>query len=119
MNFRLLLTIILVVFVALQLPAQCISNSEWTQIIPSKTLPTEVERRHANNNLDLVEFEGRYFVGIRVAPSHFASKKARMYVLSTTDFATWKLEQSINLQTDVREPRFYQRTILCFLPILS
>jgi hypothetical protein len=114
MNFRLLLTIILSLFVALQLSAQCVSNTEWTQIVPSTTMPTEIERRHANNNLDLMEFEGRYYVGIRNAPSHFASKKARMYLVSTTDFTTWKLEQSINLQTDVREPRFYQRNDTLF-----
>ncbi len=114
MNLRLLLISLFVLFAAHQLAAQCISNTEWTQIVPSKTMPTEVERRHANNNLDLVEFEGRYYMGIRNAPSHFASKKARMYVLSTTDFSSWKLEQSINLQTDVREPRFYQRNDTLF-----
>lgn len=114
MNFRLLLSFLLLVSFYAQLSAQCISNTEWTQIIPSNNLPSEIKNRHSNNNLDLIEFGGRYYVGFRTAPSHFASKKARMYIISTADFTSWKVEQYINLQTDVREPRFYQRNDTMF-----
>lgn len=118
MHFRVLSFLFLSVFGALQLSAQCMSNTEWTRIIPSDNLPAEVETRHSNNNLDVIEFEGRYYVGIRTAPNHFASKKTKLYIMSTTDFNDWQFEREIFMESDLREPRFYSRNdtlfFICF-----
>jgi hypothetical protein len=75
-------------------------------IVPADNLPPEVVDQHANNNLDIVEHEGRLFFAFRTAPTHFASRKATMYVLSTVDQKTWDFEASFNEDKDVRECRF-------------
>ncbi|MFT4969659.1 MAG: hypothetical protein ACI9O4_001408 [Chitinophagales bacterium] len=101
--------LILLSYIGLGLQAQCVSNTEWEQVIPSENLPEEVKIRDANNNLDLTSFHGKYYMAFRTAPSHFASKKTKLYILSSTDFTTWELEKEIYLESDLREPRFYQK----------
>lgn len=105
-------------FLAQLAQAQCVSNTEWEQIIPSDNLPVQVKTRHSNNNLDVITFKGRYYVGIRTAPNHFASPKTKLYVLSTTDFKEWTYEMEVFRGSDLREPRFYQRNdtlfFMCF-----
>lgn len=93
---------------SINVKAQCLKNTEWEQIVPSKNLPDQVKTMHSNNNVDVIEFKGRYYVGFRTAPNHFASKRTRMYVLSTVDFTNWTVEKEIALGSDVREPRFYR-----------
>lgn len=97
-----------------QLSAQCITNTEWEQIIPAPNLPSQVKTRHSNNNLDVIEFQGRFYVGFRTAPNHFASKKTKLYVLSTTDFTSWKYETEVFKESDLREPRFFSRNDTLF-----
>lgn len=87
--------------------SQCISFSEWQQVVPGENLPAEVKLLDANNNLDVIRFQGRYYLGIRTAPNHFASKKAKLYLMSTEDFEEWRFEKEVALRCDVREPRFY------------
>lgn len=91
----------------LDVNSQCISVDEWQKIIPSDLLPTSVITQKANNNLDVVKFENKYYVGFRTAPNHFASRKTAMYILSTTDFKDWEVEKQISMESDLREPRFY------------
>jgi hypothetical protein len=93
---------------------QNIKCTEWQKIIPSGNFPDGVECRRANNNLDIVEFKGKYYVAFRTAPTHFASKKTALYVLSTYDFNSWGLEQKVFLQTDLREPRFFKNNDTLF-----
>lgn len=92
----------------INIQAQCLKNTEWEKIIPSENLPEQVKTMHSNNNVDIIEFKRKYYIGFRTAPNHFASKKTRMYVMSTTDFTNWNVEQEIALGSDVREPRFYR-----------
>lgn len=75
-------------------------------LVPFGAAPGGVETQRANNNLDVIVHEGRYFLAFRTAPSHFASDETVMYVVSSTDQETWQLETKIALGTDVREPRF-------------
>jgi hypothetical protein len=82
-----------------------LSNVRW--IIPGSTLPPGVTTMAANNNVDIVFFEDRLFLVFRTAESHFASRNAKMYVISSTDLGeSWDFEREIALGTDVREPRF-------------
>lgn len=46
-------------------------------------------------------------MAFRTAPSHFASKKARLYIISSPDLKTWKKEGEIHMGADLREPRFF------------
>jgi hypothetical protein len=87
------------------LVSQQVQFDEWKNLTTSK-LPPEVKIQHSNNNLDLVQFNGKYFWAFRTAPNHFASKKAVLYVLSSTDLETWNYETEIKLESDLREPRF-------------
>jgi len=74
-------------------------------VVPGDGLPDEIELQQANNNLDVARHEGRVFLAWRTAPSHFASERARLYVVSSTDETTWDLEATFHLETDLREPR--------------
>jgi len=76
-------------------------------IIPSAALPHPAIADLANNNVDIILFEGKLFVAWRSAPNHWAHVDARMYILSSSDMGeTWDFEHEISMQTDVREPRF-------------
>lgn len=74
-------------------------------VVPSPGLPPEVELQEAANNLDVAEHGGEVFLAFRVAPSHFASRDAMLYVVRSDDQETWTFEASYWEQTDLREPR--------------
>lgn len=76
------------------------------RIVPFEAPPAGVAVQNANNNLDVVRHEGRVFLAFRTAPSHFASEKTVLYVVSSDDERTWTLETSVAMGTDLREPRF-------------
>ncbi len=86
--------------------AQSIRTTPWTKIVPSPGLPETVEVQPGNNNLDVALFQGRYYFAFRTAPSHFASPKVHLYLLSSADRKDWRLEKDIHLGSDLREPRF-------------
>ncbi|TNE89538.1 MAG: exo-alpha-sialidase [Deltaproteobacteria bacterium] len=75
------------------------------QVVPGEGTPPEAEVMDANNNLDLAQHDGRWFLAWRTAPSHFASDQVLMHVASSDDRQTWTWETTISLQTDVREPQ--------------
>ena len=62
--------------------------------------------QQANNNLDVVDFDGRLFLSFRTAPSHFASPEVKLHIVSSKDEKTWDFETTIHMGTDLREPRF-------------
>lgn len=76
-----------------------------TTVVPSTALPDAVTAQDANNNLDVVWHDGRVFLAFRSAPNHFASADAVLWVISSTDQASWQLEARFAHGTDVREPR--------------
>lgn len=86
--------------------SQQIKYDDWQNLTTSGKLPAQCNIQHSNNNLDVVKYQGRYYLAFRTAPSHFASKKAVMYVVSSTDLESWQYETEFALQRDVREPRF-------------
>jgi len=70
-----------------------------------KRLPKEVRIEASNNCLSIAEFDGKLFIAWRTAPFHFASKKTKMYVMSSSDDGeNWEYEHEIELGADVREP---------------
>lgn len=87
--------------------AASVAISDVQKVVPNPAFPPEVTTQPANNNLDVIEFEGRLYLSFRTAPSHFASDAVEMYIVSTTDQKTWDFETKIALKSDVREPRFF------------
>ncbi len=76
-------------------------------VVPADNLPLEVQCQAANNNVDIIFHQGRLFLAWRSAPNHFASAEVQMWVVSSPDNgATWDFEALVDLDTDVREPRF-------------
>lgn len=75
------------------------------QVIPGDGLPVEATVMDANNNLDITEHEGRWYLAWRTAPSHFASAETLLHVISSEDRTSWDYETTVALGTDVREPQ--------------
>jgi hypothetical protein len=88
------------------LVSQKVTYDEWKNLTTSGKLPPECKLQRSNNNLDLVKFKGRYYLAFRTAPTHFASKKSTMYVVSSADLDNWKYETKIAPGRDLREPKF-------------
>lgn len=86
--------------------SQTVKFDEWKNLTTSGKLPAQCKIQHSNNNLDLVKYHDKFYLAFRTAPTHFASKKAMMYVVSSADLETWNYETEIALACDVREPRF-------------
>jgi len=87
--------------------AVAISYSPLRQIVPGIAVPDDVSPGYSNNNVDVVEFDGRIYMGYRTAPNHFASTDTRMVIVSTENRETWRLETQFGLlESDMREPRF-------------
>lgn len=83
-----------------------IRHTRLEQIVPGDGLPADLALMDANNNLDVVEYQGRCFLAWRTAPTHFASPKTRLVVASSEDRKAWRVEAQFHLGCDLREPRF-------------
>jgi len=99
--------------------ARGISYTPPACVVPGPGLPPDLEIQASNNVIDLVEFEGAFYLAFRTGPTHYASPKARIIVLRSTDRARWELDTTIEKpDADLREPRFlvYQgRLFLYFI----
>jgi len=104
---RLLFLVVIILSSTYALWAQdSITTTTWEQLIPSDKLPDSIQTMHSNNNLDAVRYKGKYYVGFRTAPTHFASKKTLLYIISSTDMEEWQYEHKFWVGADMREPRF-------------
>lgn len=83
-----------------------ISYTPWQRLVPSDRLPEKVKPQKGNNNIDAIRYKDRYYVAFRTAPSHFASKKTRIYIISSADLEKWDYETEFFVKADMREPRF-------------
>jgi hypothetical protein len=80
--------------------------SEPTAVAPGPGMPADLVLGRSNNNLDVVRHDGRLWLGLRTAPTHFASSAARIEVLVSDDEGgTWARDRTIEMHRDVREPR--------------
>lgn len=85
-----------------------LTASDFLQVVPSEGLPPAVTCMRANNNLDVIRYQGRLFLAFRTAPTHFASSKTKLYIISSSDGRKWELEAHIHIGADMREPRFLE-----------
>ncbi|UCD85448.1 MAG: exo-alpha-sialidase, partial [Deltaproteobacteria bacterium] len=82
-----------------------VSEPRW--VVPSEALPAEAPTMASNANVDIIFHTDRLFMAWRTAPEHFASDQVYMLVVSSLDGGkTWEFEHLIDLDTDLREPRF-------------
>src|SRR5262245_44289695 len=76
-------------------------------VVPGPAVTGPIQADNANNNLDVIDHDGRRYFAWRSAPHHFAHRAARLYVVSSGDGGrTWEHETTIALERDIREPRF-------------
>lgn len=88
-------------------PGAAVTFTPLVQVVPGPGLPAEVQCMGSNNNLDLARFDGRLFLAFRTAPTHFASSKTRLFIVSSADEGkSWDYEAEVGLGSDMREPRF-------------
>lgn len=81
-----------------------VSEPRW--VVPSDAIPAAIDVQNSNNNVDICYFEGRLFMSWRSGPTHFASEDPQMHVMSSQDDGkTWEFEHTIDIDTDLREPR--------------
>ncbi len=97
---------LLLLLAALGLGAQKVSFSELENLTTSGRIQSEVPMLKANNYLDITYFKGKYYLAFRTAPTHFASKKTLLVVLSSADRRYWTVETQFAFGADIREPRF-------------
>ncbi|MCR4315565.1 MAG: exo-alpha-sialidase [Planctomycetes bacterium] len=108
-NLQALLSIALCVCLCGETLAETIDAGIPRVIVPSDSLPEEVEAQPSNNNVAITMFEDRLFLAWRTSPNHFASPDTVIYILSSTDLGeTWEFEHEIHLETDMREPYFVE-----------
>lgn len=96
--------------------ARGISYEPWRQLIPGPGLPPDMALMSSNNNLDIAQYGGAFFIASRTAPTHFASDKTRLSILRSTDRKTWQREGQFQFGCDIREPRFlvYRDTLFLY-----
>lgn len=81
-----------------------VSEPRW--VVPSDAIPVAIDVQESNNNVDIAYYDGRLFMSWRSGPTHFASEDPQMHVMSSADNGlTWDFEHTIDLDTDLREPR--------------
>lgn len=86
-------------------------------VVPAADLPSTCVPDRSNNNLDACLLGSELFLAFRTAPTHFASRRARIELLSRDEGGPWRHETSVVLGRDVREPRlvvFGERLLLYF-----
>lgn len=83
-----------------------IKTSPFLWVIPGPgSVKPEVVSQKSNNNVAIEFFDRRIFLAFRTAPTHFASKKTRMYIISSVDGMNWDLEWKSDGGRDAREPQ--------------
>jgi hypothetical protein len=94
---------------------------ELETVVPFDVTVEGVVTQAANNNLDVVRHEGRVYLAFRTAPTHFASDRTELYVVSSADEVTWRYEARFSRETDLREPRFlsYRGRLFLYFAVLG
>lgn len=82
----------------------CVHIGEPYFLVPSAELPKGLDILRSNNNVSVTFFKHRLYVAFRTSPTHFASKKTGVYILSSADAETWTKEMELFPNRDVREP---------------
>ncbi len=83
-----------------------VSVADTRRIVPSTGLDQKIGVQNANNNLHVIRHtDGRVYLAWRSAPSHFASDRVVIHVVSSQDEQNWRSEAQFSVGTDLREPQ--------------
>jgi hypothetical protein len=104
-----------------ELNPRSVTLGDVEQVVPFSTPIDGVATQAANNNLDVVRHEGRIYLAFRTAPTHFASDRTELYVVSSSDEISWRYEARFAEGTDLREPRFlsYRGRLFLYFAVLG
>ncbi len=86
--------------------AQGIAYTPPVSVVPGPAIPQDLALNHSNNVLDIAEYKGEFYLGFRTAPTHFASRKAKIVVLRSPDRKQWVKDGEFQFGCDLRETRF-------------
>ena len=83
---------------------------EPTRLVPGPvTAQTGIVPLRGNNNLDVIRHDGRVWLAWRTAPTHFASARPRIEVVSAPELSgPWRAETTFSTGADLRECRFVE-----------
>ncbi len=109
------LFIITIFFLQANFLSQHVKTNPLKEIIPSKVNSKGEKLRSSNNNLDVTTFNSKFYLATRNAPSHFASKKAKLIIWKGNNLDSLELSQTIEMRSDLREPRFFSKNDTLFL----
>lgn len=76
------------------------------QVVPGTGLPEGVHLHASNDALDAIRFRGRTYLAFRSSPTRHPNANTSVYVVSSSDEHTWKLEQELFLATELQAPRW-------------
>lgn len=65
----------------------------------------QVYPQKSNSDVAIEFFENRLFMAFRTSPKNYASKKTRMYVISTGDGVNWDFEWKSDGASDTQDPQ--------------
>ena len=72
--------------------------------MPSKGLHENIEINRSNNNVSIETFDNKIYLAFRTGPTHFASTKVKIYIISSKDGKEWEEELLLSYDRDIREP---------------
>ena len=70
-----------------------LSEPYW--VVPSKNILEIIDIQKSNNNVSIAIYNNKIYLAFRTGPTHFASKKTGIYIVSSNDAINWKEEMSI------------------------
>jgi hypothetical protein len=79
-----------------------VNGYQW--IVPSKGLHENIEINRSNNNVSIETFDNTIYLAFRTGPTHFASTKVKIYIISSKDGKEWEEELLLSYDRDIREP---------------
>lgn len=82
----------------------CPVLSEPYWVVSPESIIDNLNIQKANNNVSIAIFNQKIYLAFRTGPTHFASKKTGVYVISSADGQNWDEELSLFFGKDVREP---------------
>jgi hypothetical protein len=87
--------------------ARGITYTPPSSLVPGPAIPQDLGLMSSNNVLDLAEYRGKYYLVFRTAPTHYASRRTRIIVLTSPDRKQWTKDGEFQVDhSDLRESRF-------------
>lgn len=83
-----------------------IKTTKPLELKVTENFPLGLQIMKGKDNLDLISHQGEFYLAFRTAPTHFASEKTLLQILRSQNGTEWLHESTIQMNSDLREPRF-------------